>query len=301
VKNRTFLCVAIAGFLAIACTNTEKKTENPVDFTRGLEQLDVKLSEPKPGEWLYEHKEAGQTFEQYKLSSPVSPDGDRKKIYLLPIGEFLPIEDSIVNYTADYLAIFFGLETIIAPAISDKIIPSNARRRREDGHEQLLTKYILENILPARIPDDAIVVMAVTAKDLYPSESWNYVFGQATIKKRVGVSSIYRFSMPDMDTMTYPVCLERLIKTSSHEIGHMFSIQHCTYGVCVMNGSNSLWESDTRPNRLCSDCLNKLTWNLGFSVRERFSGLEKFFKQHKLVADANLASSDFGVVQKNYK
>jgi archaemetzincin len=104
-----------------------------------------------------------------------------------------------------------------------------------------------------------------------------------------------------MDSLTYPVCLERLIKTSAHEIGHMFSIQHCTYGVCVMNGSNSLWESDSRPNRLCSDCLNKLTWNLGFSVRERFSGLKTFFKEHKLVTDANLASRDFVVVRKNYK
>lgn len=289
----------MAGLFLVACSSKEKDQNTSLNLVRGLEQFDVKLSEPKPGEWLYEHKEPGQSFEQYRVSDPVSPDEDRRKIYLQPIGEFLPIEDSIVYYTADYLSIFFGLETVVALPISDKTIPAHARRRREDGHEQLLTKYILNNILPARIPDDAIVVMAVTAKDLYPSDNWNYVFGQATIKKRVGVSSIYRFSIPDMDSLNYPVCLERLIKTSSHEIGHMFSIQHCIHAVCVMNGSNSLYESDSRPNRLCSDCLKKLAWNLEFSVEGRFKSLTHFFGRHKLKTDRRLALKDLAVVRKN--
>ena len=261
------ICLAIAEIFLIACSSKKEDESYHIDLGAGLEQFDVKLSGPKPGEWLYEHKEPGQSFEQYKVSDPVSPDDKRRKIYIQPLGTFSPIEDSIVNYTVDYLTIFFGLGTAIAPAINDSIIPAHARRMREEGNEQLLTKYILNTLLPARIPEDAIVVMAVTAKDLYPSDDWNYVFGQATIKKRVGVSSIYRFSTPDMDSMTYPVCLERLIKTSSHEIGHMFSVQHCTHAVCVMNGSNSLWESDSRPNRLCSDCLKKLRGILNFQSR----------------------------------
>jgi archaemetzincin len=296
---RLIIIIFITALVA-ACTS---KTNNPADFKQeinGLEQLDVPLAEPKPGDWLYEHKEQGQTFEVYKSSNPVTPTGDRSKIYLLPVGDFIPIEDSILLYTADYLNIYFGLTVVIAEPLSDTIVPPNARRRREDGHEQLRTTHFLNTMLPARIPDDAIVVMAITAKDLYPSESWNFVFGQATIKNRVGVSSFYRFETPGMDSLSYPLCLERFIKTSAHEIGHMFSIQHCTHAICGMNGVNGVSELDQRPNRLCSECLKKLEWNLKFSVTDRAALLESYFIKHKLKVDADLASRDLAIIRKNH-
>ena len=185
--------------------------------------------------------------------------------------------------------------------MSDGIIPANARRPHWETEEQLLTTYILYDILEKNIPPDAIVVMAVTAKDLYPSDSWNFVFGQASTKKRVGVSSIYRFTDTELDSTTYPMCLERLIKTSSHEIGHMFSCQHCTHAVCVMNGSNSLWESDQRPNRLCSECHKKLCWNLGFNVRDRLAALNQFFAKHKLTQDHRAISREYDRIKQKMR
>ncbi|MBT1685567.1 archaemetzincin [Dawidia soli] len=277
-------------FFVFGCSPGDQLEQN-LALIRYLEPLDVVLEKPRSGEWLFEHPEPGQTFEAYRQSKPVSPDGTRRYIYLQPIGALTPIQEEVLRYTAEYLQIFFGLKTIIAEPISDSVIPARARRDRETG-EQLLTSYILYDILEKNIPSDAIVVMAVTAKDLYPSDSWNFVFGQASTKKRVGVSSIYRFTDTVMDSMTYPVCLERLIKTSSHEIGHMFSCQHCTHAICVMNGSNSLSESDGRPNRLCSECHMKLCWNLGFDVPERLLALDQFFRRHKLSQDHRAVSKD---------
>ncbi|WP_245970529.1 zinc metalloprotease [Pseudochryseolinea flava] len=103
---------------------------------------------------------------------------------------------------------------------------------------------------------------------------------------------MYHFSDEALTTQNYQRCLERLIKTSSHEIGHMFSCLHCTHAVCVLNGSNSLPESDLKPNRLCSECLHKLQWNLGFDIGQRNANLVAFFKQHGLLEDLLLAEKD---------
>nr|WP_255534571.1 archaemetzincin [Chryseolinea lacunae] len=172
------------------------------------------------------------------------------------------------------------------PTKSDDNIPATAQRQLYGGRRQLLTTYLLD-ILQDNIPDDAIVVMAITSADLYPSNDFNFVFGQARLKKRVGVSSIYRLESEDPH-----VGLMRLIKTGSHEIAHMFSCQHCTYARCVMNGSNSLPESDFRPNRLCYDCHRKLFWNLGFDVKRRVANLNNFFVRHELKSDYDVASRD---------
>ena len=271
------------------------KTKN--DAIDKLRQNDRQLETPKEGQWLYDHNELGQTLSQYKAIQPVSPNHKQNKIYLLPLGELTKAQKNVVTYTADYLQLFFGLKTIVLKSISDKVIPKDFKRIREDGSVQLLAPYILDSVLKKRIPVDAIALMAVTEKDLYPKPSWNFVFGLATLKDRVGVSSIYRYSKETIDSTNYSLCLQRLISTSSHEIGHMFSMLHCTYAVCVMNGSNSLAESDSRPNRLCSQCLGKLRWNLKFDLRKRIQALDSFFLRHKLMRDYRVAEKDLQVIQ----
>lgn len=275
----------------------QKSTLNDVEIIRELKQNDRQLKTPEKGDWMYEHKEPGQTFAQYKAGHPVTPNEQQKKIYLLPLGKFTRPQEDVIRYTADYLQIFFGLETIVLNAVSDSIIPPSARRDRDDGSVQLLAPYILDSILKKSIPADAITVMAVTEKDLYPKPSWGYVFGLASLKERVGVSSVYRYSKQPIDSSNYALPLGRLIKTSSHEIGHMFSVRHCTRAVCVMNGSNSLAEADTRPNRLCTECLHKLHWNLGFDVRQRLVALDSFFLQHQLKRDYQLTDRDRALIQ----
>jgi archaemetzincin len=206
-------------------------------------------------------------------------------IYLQPIGSFTPAEWSVVEFAANYIKLFFGLKTILSPVIADSIIPKDARRNNEYGHQQLNSLYMIDSLLVKTIPSDGIVLMAITAKDLYPSEKWNYVFGQADLKKRVGVSSIYRLHDWPLTATNYQLCLNRLIKTSTHEIGHMFSVRHCINTPCLMNGSNSLTEADKQPTHLCAECLKKLYWNLKFNLAERNNQLINFFKTHQLTED----------------
>lgn len=263
------------------------------DLIKKLSVLDQKLPPVQAGDWLSEHPEPGQTLEQYLLAQPVTSNAKQSVIYLQPIGSFNVEQDSMVQFTAQYLKLFFNLKTSILPVLEDSLIPSNSRRIREDNSEQLLTTFILDSLLQPHIPADAIVVMAVTAKDLYPKESWNYVFGQAYTKRRTGVSSFFRYYESEKD---YRLCLKRFIKTSSHEIGHMFSMLHCTNAVCAMNGTNNLPETDTKPNRLCSVCLSKLYWNLEFDNVKRLSALKSFFKKHGLESDYQMADKDLKLI-----
>ena len=148
-----------------------------------------------------------------------------------------------------------------------------------------MTSYILDSLVLLRKPKNCIVAMAITSKDLYPSETWNFVFGQSYIYKKAAVSSFDRYKTGKLNAENYPKVLERLIKTASHEIGHAFSIKHCTNAICVMNGSNGMEESDSRPNAPCSVCLRKLYWNLGFEVQQRNDKLTQYFMNHSLWSD----------------
>ena len=144
---------------------------------------------------------------------------------------------------------------------------------------QILTTDVLR-FLKARIPADAFCVLAITMEDLYPEPSWNFVFGQASIRDRVGVYSFARYDPAfygEARTSGYEVLLfRRSCKVLAHETSHMFGLTHCTFFNCLMNGSNHLAESDRRPLHLCPVCLRKLQWSVGFDVLARYTALERF-------------------------
>lgn len=67
------------------------------------------------------------------------------------------------------------------------------------------------------------------------------------------------------------------LQTMTHEIGHMFGLQHCQWMNCVMQGSNHLEESDRRPVDLCPICLHKLHVSVGFQIAERYKVISRCF------------------------
>jgi archaemetzincin len=61
----------------------------------------------------------------------------------------------------------------------------------------VLSTYILREVLEPERPADALAYLALTASDLWPRKGWNFVFGQANLRKRVGVWSLYRNGDPE--------------------------------------------------------------------------------------------------------
>ena len=123
-------------------------------------------------------------------------------------------------------------------------------------------------------------MMGVTMTDLYPSPDWNFVFGMARIKNRVGVFSFARYGNDPV------LSLKRAMKVISHETGHAFGIRHCVHFHCLMNGSNSLQETDRSPLHVCPVCLRKLHWGLKFDPAVRYKKLSSFLEEQEMNDDA---------------
>ncbi len=237
---------------------------------------------PGPHDWLAVHPESGQSFAQFVESRPNRPDEKRRIIYLQPLGPFPPDKAPPVEVLREYAALYFALEVRVLPrlVLNDEKITS--RRNPTTRNRQLLTTDVLM-VLKQRIPADAFCLLGITMEDLYPEPSWNFVFGQASLRERIGVYSFARYDPAfygePRGTDHGKTLLRRSAKVLVHETGHMFGLRHCVYYRCVFNGSNHLAESDARPLRACPVDLHKLQHSIGFDVTKRYAALYHFYHQ----------------------
>jgi archaemetzincin len=277
-----FLWVAVE--MRAGATNDIQRLELAVEKLRPLHK---KLGTTQPGDWLDRFHEPGQTFAEYLKSEPVKPSGKRRAICIQPLGEFTKEQRQVVELTAGFMGRFYSLPVKIREDIPLSVIPAAARRKHPRwGMDQILTTYVLDEILVRRLPEDAAVYIAFTATDLWPGEGWNFVFGQASLSERVGVWSVYRNGDPAADKETFKLCLLRTMKTAVHETGHMFSMQHCIAYECGMCGSNHREESDRRPLWFCPECTAKVCWASGASPVEHCRRLAEFCKEQGLTTEA---------------
>lgn len=247
------------------------------------------ISPPQPGDWLDIHVEPGQTFSEYIKLNPPKPSSARGKIYLQPLGNFDPYKSPSLEILKDYGSIYFCLPTEILPLLNLESLPITSRQNPYTGKKQILTTDILHLLLD-RMPHDAYSLLAITMEDLYPEPSWNFVFGQAALSQRVGVFSFVRYDPAfyglSREKDYQRVLLKRSCKVLVHELGHMFYLAHCIYFRCVMNGSNHLAESDSRPLHLCPVCLRKLHFNIGFDIEKRYEDLLFFYQRQGFCEEA---------------
>jgi archaemetzincin len=237
---------------------------------------------PQPGDWLAVHPEAGQSFDKFLKSKSNRPDKIRNKIYLQPVSEFpkyqTPLADTLKEYAHAYFAM--PVEVLSPSTLSGKGITT--RINNFTRNRQILTTDVL-TILKDNLPGDAFCLLAITMEDLYPEPSWNFVFGQASLRERVGVYSFARYDPAfygnKREKDYEKLILRRSCKVLVHETSHMFGLQHCIFFRCVMNGSNHLKESDSRPMYLCPVCLRKLQYSIGFDVVGRYKSLFYFYRK----------------------
>ena len=73
---------------------------------------------PKPGDWLAEHYENGQTFDDFIKAKTSKPDKMRSKIYLQPLGEFPKGQIPLLDRLREYAAAYFAMEVDVLPCFS---------------------------------------------------------------------------------------------------------------------------------------------------------------------------------------
>ena len=208
-------------------------------------------------------------------------------MYVLPIGEFekgiAPDLEKLKQYTAAY---YHPMPVEMLPVTPDAEVP--AKERVNFGKKQWKSTDILR-WLPKKLPADGYAMIAVTMTDLYPDEQWNFVFGQASTKDRVGVFSFARYhpawTNRPAEAGTEALVLRRAAKVLTHEMGHMFGIRHCIYYECNMNGANHLDEADSTPVHLCPVCLRKLHRAARFDPAERYGKLLEFYEANGMKAE----------------
>lgn len=275
---------------AIALLDEKSRKLVSLEEIRSSMQLIASIHESKkairPGDWLEDHQESGQSFEQYLSSVGVRLCTRYGAMYIQPLGEFTEPEKELVNATVSFMERFFGMSVKLLESRSLNNLPKSAMRTHPEWKvHQVLSTYLLDNVLKPRRPKDAIAVLGLTSTDLWPGKNWNFVFGQASLTDRVGVWSFYRNGNL-LGTKTEKLSfLRRTIKTAVHETGHMLGIPHCIAYECGMNGSNNLEESDRQLLEFCPECQAKVSWACGGDWEKRYEELFHFANESGLKAE----------------
>ena len=274
-----------------AASKTMPAKDNRAEKLAKQKEAVVRFFEPMAihdGDWLVSQKEPGETFEEYISSNPTLPTEERRTIYIQPIGTFSAEQKRAIQLSADYMKAFYNLPVKLSKEIPLGKVPKDKSRKVEyRDNLQIRTNYFLDDILPTMLPKDAAALVAFTNYDLYPGETWAFVFGQATFAERVGVYSLYRLSDIAFErNNAADRLLTRTLKIAMHETGHMFSMKHCTKYECLMSGTNHLDETDRRPLDDCPECMAKVAWAMNYDPVERYNNLAAFWKKNGKPAEA---------------
>ena len=246
------------------------------------------IQKPGTDDWLSSHREVPQNFLDFQRSDPRQPDATRRVIYLLPLGAFQAGQSPPLERLQRFAAAYFQMEVKTLPVTTGSNFTT--RLNPNTKNRQVLTVDVLK-FLQTRLPTDAFCLLAITMDDLYPDPSWNFVFGQASFYEGVGVYSFARY-----DPAFYgqhrgsdyeSILLRRSCKVLVHETGHMFGVGHCVFFACVMNGSNHLGESDSRPFHLCPVCLRKLQWSVNWDMVKRDESLAALYHEFGFEKESN--------------
>jgi len=271
---------------AIGSTQTLSPT-----LRRALDPSDDFQPVPKPGDidWLANFPEHGQTFAQFVQAQPHLPNTQRKRLYLQPLGSFQESTGVSLAELRLFTSTFFMMDVALLPPLDLSRSHITTRQNFYTHRPQMRTGDIL-NLLYRRLPEDAFALLGITMTDLYPGPGWNYVFGQASLRSRVGVYSFARYDPRFYGEAPSPASRQLLLRRSckilAHEAGHMFGIEHCIWFRCTMNGCNQIDELDGSPLHLCPVDLRKLQWSVGFDVMERYRRLRDFYRQAGLNDEA---------------
>jgi archaemetzincin len=262
----------------------QREEDYYTDLDYRLRHLAEAMPRPRTGDGSAGRGEKGQTFAQYLAANPVRRGREYTTLYLCLLGEFVGPRRRILDLAREYLGLFFSTPVRVRRHASLSAIPAAAGRKHpHTGRKQLLTTFILQDLLRPDLPEDALAYLAITGRDLWTAEDGNDMFGEADLYKRVGVLSTYHNGWPgDEGGDSFRLNLRRTLLVAAHETAHTLTMKHCIARRCLMNECNSHEDRDWMPLHPCPVCLRKLAWNLQVEPVPYLKRLGAFCGRHGL-------------------
>ena len=109
---------------------------------------------------------------------------------------------------------------------------------------------------------------------LTPKSNSNSAIGEA-------VAASNALPLPATSAELSTLWLSRVCKTASHELGHCFGIDHCTYFACIMQGTASIVEDARQPPYLCPVDLSKVLRATRVDENARYVALLEFCENYR--------------------
>ena len=253
---------------------------------------------PGPNDWLMNHKEYGQTFNEYKnfgfheIQAIKGKMGNKnliKKevIYIAPLNYIInpSFDENFITSIIVFCQSYF--HDMQFRKLNIEINHKNVEYRKyEDGSYQINACTLIEKIYK-KMPEDAYCLIGITDVDIYndvrvikprewiyypPPYKNNFCYELNSYKYWVSLCSIARFdpmfskdsppSSEEEKAASFFKLLKRSIKMVVKNISHMFGLKNCIFFSCVMNGFGSMKEFDSRPVEICPCCLRKIFTNI---------------------------------------
>ena len=142
-------------------------------------------------DWLVSHQTEDQTFMDWSRTYR-GVKSSKSVIYIQPLGVFTAHRGSLLVWLQKFCAAYYyGVKVQLLPAIPFENIRCERRLNPSTKRYQLNARDIIEYLKQKR-KANSLCTVAVTLVDLYPKDSWNYVFGLASLTNGVGVFSLAR-------------------------------------------------------------------------------------------------------------
>ena len=131
---------------------------------------------PKPGssDWLANHNEEGQTYDDYVSEPKNYVDSKRNVIYIQPLEESID-QEFVENLRKFTKAFYLGLEVKVLPYFDVQKQKIGHRINDWSGKPQYNASNILRNI-EKKLPADAYCMIGICLTDLYPKDEMEFCF-----------------------------------------------------------------------------------------------------------------------------